>query len=210
MYRYGSFSSRLKAASCAVEPRAGVVTGFFTFFNNGGDITGCGLPDNSEIDFEWLAAEPQVVHLTMWTNFRESDDAHRKVFREIDLATGTIRKTCYDEVWGVYQPLAGIEAQPAAIQAIPGYNSSTTYYEYGFTWAPNRVTWWIVRPDTGQPMILWDYRGPAARIPTIPAKLMTNVWHTNTWAPDAVPDALQQPATAVDAFVDWTKFSAYP
>jgi hypothetical protein len=185
-----------------------VVTGFFTFFNNGSDATGCGLPDNSEIDFEWLCAEPHVVHLTMWTNFRETDDAHRKVFREIDLAAGIIRRTCYDEVWGSYQPLSGVEAQPASIQPIPGYNSGTAYYEYGFTWALDRVTWWIVRPDTGLPMILWDYRGPAARITSRPAQIMTNVWHTNTWAPDDVPGAIQKPTVPITAFVDWTRFSA--
>ncbi len=209
-YQYGTYSTRLKAANCSAQPKAGVVTGFFTYFNNGTDTTGDGLPDNSEIDFEWLCAEPQVVYITMWTDYRGSDDAHKKVFREIDLSTGTIRKTCYDEVWGVCQPLSGAESQPTSIQAIPGYNSGTAYYEYGFDWMPNRVVWWMIRPDTGQKMILWDYQGPAARITTVPAYYMTNVWHTNNWAPDAVPDAIQKPLIAINAFVDWTKFTAQP
>jgi hypothetical protein len=209
-YQYGTYSTRLKAANCSAQPNAGVVTGFFTYFNNGTDTTGDGLPDNSEIDFEWLCAEPQVVYITMWTDYSGATDAHKKIFREIDLSTGTIRKTCYDEEWGVCQPLSGAEAQPASITAIPGYNSGTAFYEYGFTWTSTGVRWWIVNPATGQQMTLWDYQGPAARITKVPAYYMTNVWHTDNWAPDLIPAAIQKPTVVIYAYVDWTKFTVLP
>lgn len=208
-YQYGSYSTRMKAVNCSAQPNVGVVTGYFTYFN-GGDTNGNGLPDNSEIDFEWLCAEPHVVYITMWTDYSGATDAHKKVFREIDLSTGTIRKTCYDEVWGVCQPLSGAEAQPATITAIPGYNSGTAYYEYGFTWTSTGVRWWIVNPATNQQITLWDYQGPAARITTVPAAYMTNVWHTDNWAPDLIPSALQKPTIPLYAYIDWTKFTALP
>src|SRR5258706_13594148 len=56
LYQYGSFSTRLKAANCSGQPLAGVVTGYFPYFDDGTDYDGDGIPDNSEIDFEWLCA----------------------------------------------------------------------------------------------------------------------------------------------------------
>jgi hypothetical protein len=209
-YQYGSYSSRLKTADCSAQPLAGVVTGYFTYFNNGTDTNGNGLPDNSEIDFEWLCAEPQVFFITMWTDYDGSPDVHKKVYREINLATGVILKTCYDEVWGECQALASSELQPTSITAIPGYNSSTAYYEYGFTWASTGVRWWVVNPANGQQITLWDYQGPAARITTVPAYYMTNVWHTNNWSPESMPTAIQQPTIPIYASVDWTKFATLP
>jgi hypothetical protein len=209
-YQYGSYSSRLKTANCSAQPLAGVVTGYFTYFNNGQDTTGDGLPDNSEIDFEWLCAEPQVFFITMWTDYDSSPDVHKKVYREINLATGTILKTCYDEVWGECQVLTSSELQPTSITAIPGYNSSTAYYEYGFTWTSAGVRWWVVDPANSQQITLWDYQGPAARITTVPAYYMTNVWHTNNWSPEDMPTAIQQPTIPIYASVDWTKFVALP
>jgi len=209
-YQYGSYSTRLKTADCSAQPLAGVVTGYFTYFNNGQDTTGDGLPDNSEIDFEWLCAEPQVMFITMWTDYDGSPDVHKKVYREINLATGAILNTCYDEIWGECQPLAPSELQPTSITAIPGYNSSTAYYEYGFTWTSTAVRWWVVNPANGQQITLWDYQGPASRITTVPAYYMTNVWHTNNWAPNNFPNAIQQPTSPMYAYVDWTAFAALP
>src|SRR5512140_3529062 len=77
-YLYGSFSTRLKTADSSVQLNAGVVTGFFTYFH-GGDSNANGLPDNSEIDFEWLGAKPEVIYLTMWTDYRDADATFKRV-----------------------------------------------------------------------------------------------------------------------------------
>src|SRR5258706_16481435 len=56
LYQYGRFSTRLNATNCSGQPLAGVVTGYFTFFDAGAGYDRAGIPDNSEIDFEWLCA----------------------------------------------------------------------------------------------------------------------------------------------------------
>ncbi|MDC0708635.1 glycoside hydrolase family 16 protein [Stigmatella sp. ncwal1] len=205
LYKYGTFTTRLKTTDCSSQPNTGVVTGFFTYFNDGGDYNGNGLPDNSEIDFEWLCAEPQVIYLTMYTDFAAG--AHRRVSRILNLATGTIHSTCYYESFsGNCQALGGNENLPSSIPALAGYNSSTAYYEYGFTWRSNRVTWWIVNPANGQKITLWDYQGPASRIPANGSHYLTNIWHTNDWTPPSRPSATQPPNSARYAYVDWTAY----
>jgi len=207
---YGHFSTRLKTVDTASQPKAGVVTGYFTYFNNNNqDHNANGLPDNSEIDFEWLAAQPEVVYMTLWTDYRTADASFRRVGRAVNLRTGQILYTCYSEAFGQCQTLAGPEAEPTVIPALPGYNSATEFYEYGFDWTPTRVTWWIKNPDTGRKLVLWDYRGPAARIPSVPAYYMTNVWYTSGWYPPGMPDAIERPKGPLSAFVDWTLYRPF-
>ena len=210
-HRYGTYTSRLKTADCSSQPLAGVVTGYFVYFNDGSDTNGDGLPDNTEIDFEWLCAEPGTIYLTMWTDYRDADAAHKRVARKINLQSGEIAYTCYFENFdpGDCQPLSGAEAQPASILPVSNYDSSQVHYEYGFEWTNRRVTWWMVDPASGEKRILWDYRGVSRRIPQQPAYYMTNLWHTDNWAPDGQPGAIQSPQAPVTASVDWSRFEPY-
>lgn len=208
-FGFGTFASRLRTADCSGQSNAGVVTGLFTYFNDESDTTGDGLPDNSEIDFEWLCAEPQTIYLTMWTDYRDSDSAQKRVGRAINLATGTILYTCYYTAFGdCTETLTGVEAAPSTISALAGYDSSSSYYEYGFDWKADSVVWWMAHPTTGERIVLWDYRGPRARITQIPASFLTNVWHTTDWPPESKPNAIQAPTQAVTVSVDWTRYSA--
>jgi len=54
---------------------------------------------NSEIDFEWLIANPQLIYLTAWTDCQEKNGVEdfRKIWRIINLATGKIYSTTYAE-----------------------------------------------------------------------------------------------------------------
>ncbi|HYF63639.1 MAG TPA: glycoside hydrolase family 16 protein, partial [Herpetosiphonaceae bacterium] len=142
LHHYGTYETRLKTADCAANE--GVINGFFTF-QNGGDSNANGLPDNSEIDFEWLCAQPEVIFMTLWTDYNGATDESRRVYREVNLATGQINYTRYATTFGgAYTDLSSspTENQPTTIQAIPGYDSSAAYYEYGFTWTETSVTWW--------------------------------------------------------------------
>ena len=204
-FGYGTYSTRLKTADCSGQPKAGVVSGYFVYFNDGQDPNGDGVPDNVEIDFEWLCAEPQVVYLTMWTDYRDSDEAQKRVARAINLQSGTILFTCYFEAFGACQSLSGAENQPATITAIPGYDSSQEYIVYGLDWLSNGVTWWMMDPATKQKVILWDYHNQE-RIPPAPAYYFTNLWHTANWTPDGMPEATQSPTVPVSTWVDWTRF----
>lgn len=202
---YGTYATRLKTADCSGQPNAGVVTGYFVYFNDGSDANGNGLPDNVEIDFEWLCAEPQTIYLTMWTDYRDSDEAHKRVGRAINLQSGEILYSCYFESFGACQPLSGIENQPTTLAARPAYASDSAYYVYGFDWSADRVTWWMKDPTSGQRIVLWDYQG-STRIPPAPAYYMTNVWHTAGWTPPGNPAATEQPTAPVSIWVDWTRY----
>ncbi len=209
LYSFGTYEARMKTANCSTQPNTGIISGFFTYLNNGTDQNGNGISDNSEIDFEILCAEPNVIWLTQWTDFQESPLAMKRIYRELDLATGTIRRTCYSEGYGVCtQDLtgSGTEGSPSSITPIAGFNSSTAYYTYGFTWASNRLTWYIYNPSNGQKITLWDYQGPSSRITQRDAYYFFNVWHTSNWTPPSMGGAVESPNTPRYLNVDWATF----
>ena len=149
-YKYGTYEARVKTAVCDPdnESNVGVISGFFTFFNDRTNANNNTLPDNSEIDFEWFCAEPHIVYLSMWTDYDAKTESLSKVTRIINLRDGTIIGTCYQTAFGECkgENLSGTEAMPvdSDIEPIPGYNSSAAFYDYGFEWQPTGVRWWIV------------------------------------------------------------------
>jgi beta-glucanase (GH16 family) len=225
-FRYGTFTTRLKTADCSAQPNAGVVTGFFTFFTGPDSNTDQNnLPQNSEIDMEWLCAAPHEIYLTMWTDFDEATSEQRRVLRYIDLRAGVIRRECYFERFGFSNclPLSSVEAQPVDtpqqdnIPAILDYAPHEKFYTYGFTWAENCVRWWIA-PDGRPEITLWNYCEDRTnpeftadridRIPDLPAKYLTNIWHTTTFLPLGRNQARQKPRIPISQFIDWTAYQA--
>jgi chitodextrinase len=208
-YGFGTYEARLKTVDCSAQPNSGVVSGFFTYLNDGTDQDGNGVKDNSEIDVEILCAEPNAMWLTQWTDFQDSPLAMKRIYRELDLATGTIRQTCYSEGYGTCtQDLTGsaTEGSPSTITPIPGFNSSTAYYTYGFTWLTNRLTWYIINPANNQKIVLWDYQGPKTRITQRPAYYLLNAWYTNNWSPTTMGGAVEQPSSPRYLDIDSAKF----
>ena len=200
-FQFGVFGSRLRMADCTGQNRPGVVTGTFTFSTDHSDSNGNGLADNSEIDIEVLCAQPNVIWLTLWTDISGSDV--RKISRAVDMTTGQIPFNCFNLVLGgACQPLLAGENSPASVTPIPGFNSGTQFHTYMFDWQRDHVTFWM--EDTpGVRNILWDYRGPASRIPQKPSLFMQNVWFTTNWDPLDGP-AHNKPTVATSAFIDST------
>jgi hypothetical protein len=208
-FSFGTYTARVKAASC--DQNTGAITGVFTYFNDGSDTNGNGQPDNSEIDFEWLCAEPQAFFMTMWTDYNPNTDWSSREYREVDLSTGTIRQTCYSNAFGSCQDISNspTENQPTSIPAIPGYNSSTAYYTVGFTWTSTEVIWFIINPANGQKIVLWDYKGPASRITQVPAYFFINTWHSSAWTPThCCSGATGAPTVPLHTNVDWMDISS--
>lgn len=152
-YRYGTFSTRMRSADCRKQKQAGVVTGAFTYANDGQDHDGDGITDNDEIDIEFLCAQPQVVYLTIWTDYSETTGASRSITRTIDLG-----------------------------KRIRNFNSATAFRTYGFDWEPDRVTYFTY-DDAGRRITLWDHRGDSTTVPDTAAPFMQNVWHSRNWNP---------------------------
>ncbi|MBN7810254.1 glycoside hydrolase family 16 protein [Algoriphagus sp. H41] len=193
---FGSYSTRLKVPSAKTQPDVGAVVGFFTYEND----TGQGL---SEVDMEWLIADPQILYIGTWTG--ESGQLKR-VGRTINLSTGEIHTTEYREDHRELQEkLTGDLALPTEIAPIPGFDASEGFHTYGFDWHPDHIRWWMIHPVTADTVVLWDYRGERG-IPQHPSRYRMNFWHTDNWAVETNPHSLEKPESRVELEVDWMEY----
>jgi beta-glucanase (GH16 family) len=203
---YGSYSGRIKIPDVrTLQPNVGGVVGFFTYFNDPA------INGHSEIDIEWLIADPEIIYMNAWLDTDAPPEiSRRRVGRTINLAKGIIYNTTYTEEVGdktVRTPLSGDENLPVKIQAIENFDASAGFYTYGFDWYPDRIRWWIIHPETGGKVVLWDYRGPWERIPQTPARFMINFWHTDNWPVHTNPNSVERPVHRFGAEFDWVSYT---
>lgn len=195
---FGTYSARLKIPDVSkVQPNTGAVIGYFTY--NMDRIAGL-----SEIDFEWLVADPTIIYVGTWTG----EEGHlKRVGRTINLAKGIIYNTSYREGHhGVNLPLSGLQNQPEQINPLADYNASAQFYTYGFDWSSDHITWWIIDPVTRNRIILWDYRGSMTGIPQNASYYRMNFWHTHDWPVETNPGSIEKPAQAFELQVDWMSY----
>jgi beta-glucanase (GH16 family) len=198
---YGTYSARIKIPDVRkVQPNVGAVVGYFTY--NMDSIQGL-----SEIDFEWLLADPTIIYIGTWTG---QEGKLQRIGRTIDLAHGriyyTISKVGYN---GEPTILTGLQNQPESIPAIAGFDASAKFYTYGFDWHKDRLRWWIIDPATGQKLMLWDYSSSQLGIPLNKTKYRMNFWHTNNWSVETNRQAIEQPAHPFELEVDWMKYEPF-
>lgn len=201
---FGRFSARIKTP--ATQPSVGMVTGFFTYFNdywanplNPLDENNNGIADNSEIDIELLGAQPHHIWLTIWTDYQPGV-GFRRVTRTINMRTGAILQTP-----------KGLEhvhflADPGFLfpYTIPGFDHTRNFYKYSFYWSANSVRFYV--EDGTREILLWNFTDPDY-IPTHPARFMFNLWHNEKhWH---FPFRRTDPPLR-DAFlkIDWAEYSA--
>lgn len=200
---YGTYSARLRIPDAArVQPNVGAVVGYFTYNME----REAGL---SEIDWEWLIADPHLVYIGTWTG---TNNCLQRIGRTIDLSKGIIMNTIYRSPrdGNKNHPLTGKQCQPETIPAIEGYDASAHFYTYGFDWLPNRLTWWIQHPETGERIVLWDYHGETpdfSGIPTNRTRYRLNFWYTNNWPVDTNPSSTERPLYPYEVEVDWMKYT---
>ncbi len=85
---FGTYAAWLKVPqTIAIQPNVGVVVGYFTYHVDS-------IPGLSEIDFEWLLADPTIIYIGTWTGH---PGELRRVGRTINLAKGIIYNTIYRE-----------------------------------------------------------------------------------------------------------------
>ncbi|MGM0462310.1 MAG: glycoside hydrolase family 16 protein [Fibrobacterota bacterium] len=212
---FGTYSTRVRIPQTHDQPDVGAVVGFYTFYNDewaedmSNDWTGTGLYDNSEIDFEWLIADPEVLYLSAYTDYHGPTGETRQVSRIVNPAEGEVYSTKYKEsLGGGGVDLEGAENYPESIPVIEDFNAADQFYTYGFDWEPERIRWWILHPENQDTVVLWDYQGPQERITQKPARLMLNIWHTDGWSVITNPDATEAPQE--DTFsveFDWVSYA---
>lgn len=211
---FGTYAARIKIPDATSQPNVGAVVGFYTYYNDEynttepADINGNGLHDNSEIDFEWLIADPTVIYITAYTDYHGPTGEARKIGRIINLAKGIIYKTEYAEsLGGAGTKLTGVENQPEILEALPGYDASKQFYTYGFDWHSDGIRWWMLHPETNDTIVLWDYKGPQERITQKKAYLMMNIWHTDSWSVHTKSGTTEAPQEQFGVEFDWTTYT---
>ena len=208
---FGTYSARLRVPDVKkAQPNVGAVVGYFTYrFTQGFGL--------SEIDFEWLIADPTIIYLGTWTSAPNNVGNLQRVGRTINLAKGQILYTNYRSYHDgnknhTFASDDDAALSPRTIPAISGYNASKQFYVYGFDWFPDRLTWWIEHPETGEKVILWDYQGTTPNfsgIPQPPTTYLMNFWHTNDWSVDTNPQSKEAPKYPYCLEVDWMKYEPY-
>ncbi|MBV9962890.1 MAG: glycoside hydrolase family 16 protein [Parafilimonas sp.] len=198
---YGTYSARLKVPDVrAVQPNTGAVVGYFTYYMD--SVYGL-----SEIDFEWLVADPSIIYIGTWTGY---NGKLKRIGRTINLAKGIIYNTIYKEGYnGTPGSLTGAQNKPETINAINNYDASSLFYTYGFNWHADRITWWMIDPATGKKIVLWDYQGSQRGIPQHQTYYRINFWHTNNWAVETNPNAIEKPLQPYELEVDWMKYEPF-
>ncbi len=67
----------------------------------------------------------------------------------------------------------GVQNLPETITPVENYNAAARFHTYGFDWHPDRLTWWMLHPETEERIVLWDYTGSTptfSGIPTNPTR----------------------------------------
>jgi hypothetical protein len=195
---FGTYSARLKIPDVKnIQPDAGAVVGYFTYHVDS-------VPGLSEIDFEWLIADPEIIFIGTWTGQRGD---LRRIGRTINMAKGIIYNTSYRERRsGLERPLTGAQSQPDSISPIEGYNASSQFNTYGFDWYPDRIRWWMIHPVTADTVILWDYLGSQEGIPQNRTHYRMNFWHTNSWPVETNPNSIEKPLYPYETEIDWMSY----
>jgi len=212
---FGTYAARVKTPtakdSAMNQPLAGAVVGFFTYRHDADD-NGNGVLENSEIDFEWLIADPRVIYLTAWVDVNDDPWRVTKINRTIDLSRGRILQTVYENLDGTRGSFTDeLSNSPSTIAAIPDYDASARFYVYGFDWATDRIRWWMIDPASpADTIVLWDYRGDVKYVTQQPAYLMFNFWHTDSWSVEGVPSSTQRPRHPFAAQFDWVSYTPAP
>ena len=208
---FGTYSARIRVPDVKkAQPNVGVVVGYFTYrFTRGYGL--------SEIDYEWLIADPTLIYIGTWTSDPQNVNNLQRVGRTINLAKGQILYTNYRSYHDGnrnhnFDSSDDASLSPRTIPAIEGYNASKQFYVYGWDWYPDRLTWWIEHPQTKEKIILWDYRGSTPNfsgIPQPPTTYMLNYWHTKDWAVDTNSRSTEAPKYPYFLEVDWMKYEPY-
>jgi hypothetical protein len=205
MTYYGTYSARIRVPDVTkAQPNIGAVVGYFTYRMD--PVEGL-----SEIDYEWLIADPEIVYIGTWTGPRGK---LQRIGRTINLAKGIIYDTSYraDDDPKNRGKLTGIQNQPEKITPIENYNASARFYIYGFDWYPDRLAWWIIHPETNEKIVLWDYQGTTPKftgIPSSPTRYLLNFWHTNNWAVETNPNSLEKPYYPFALEIDWMSYKPF-
>jgi hypothetical protein len=198
---FGTYAACFKIPDVReIQPNAGAVVGYFTYHVDRVE----GL---SEIDYEWLIADPRIIYIGTWTGPRGT---LQRIGRTINLAEGKIYSTTHRVGHhGTRMPLSGLQNEPETIPAIEGYDASKYFYTYGFDWYPERIRWWVLNPHTADTVVLWNYYGSPLGIPQNESRYRLNFWYTADWPVETNPLSIERPIQPYEVEVDWMSYEPW-
>lgn len=198
---FGTYAARLKVPKVTdVQPNVGAVVGYFTYHVDS-------IPGLSEIDFEWLLADPTIIYIGTWTG---QPGELKRVGRTINMAEGIIYNTIYrEDKTGIRTALTDMQNQPDTIAAIADFDASADFYTYGFDWYEDRIRWWMLHPTSDEKIVLWDYQGTTRGIPQHRTRYRMNFWHTKDWSVETNPDSKEKPLHPYELEVDWMSYEPF-
>lgn len=198
---FGTYAVCLKVPDVReIQPNVGAVVGYFTYHVDRVE----GL---SEIDYEWLIADPTVIYIGTWTGPHGS---LKRIGRTLNLAEGKIYSTTHRVGHkGVRMPLTGPQNEPERIPAIQGYDASKQFYTYGFDWYPDRIRWWMIHPQTADTVVLWNYHESQLGIPRNETRYRLNFWYTKDWPVETNPLSIERPLLPYEVEVDWISYKPW-
>jgi hypothetical protein len=189
----GKFETRVRFGGCT-EGQEEVVNGIFTYFNDGSDQDGDGLPDNSEIDIEQLCGTPELLWLTVYTDYRDFvAGGLKKRTRMVNMRTGSYLDFIdFPPVEGERGTIPGI--------AIANFPARDTFYTVGFEWRADSVRYYIRLDGEEKDLFVLD---EPDTVPERPAQFLMNIWHApEHWDGSGTGD---YPANDSTMLVDWVK-----
>jgi hypothetical protein len=169
---FGRYEFDVQFPTCSADED--LVSGLFTYFNDGSDEDEDGIGDNSEIDIEHLCGQPQFLWMTVWTDYEDCPSLDvRRTSRVINMRTGAYDETPHgSSSWDDMAPAGTLQDI-----AIEGFPVPGTYYTLGFEWTGQSVRYFLV--DDGIEKDLFVVSG-VDYVPQRPAQLLLNLWHPAT------------------------------
>ena len=177
--KFGKYSIDMKT-STPLNTSYGIDNAFYVY--NG---------TTTEIDYEFLTAEPQRIRLTIWVN------SQNRTERIINMTTGNVdwSKRCFGGscVNTIHEPLY--------IKPMPNYDHSARYYNYAFEWLSNRLTFYM-KNENGVTVYLWNFT-TSSDIPKDKAWTTLATTYINDYG-----EVKEKPLTDVTAY--YTNYSYSP
>lgn len=190
---YGRYEMTVRFPECGAGEE--LVSGLFTYFNDGSDEDDDGIADNSEIDIEHLCGDPAYLWLTVWTDYESAPaEQFRRTSRLVNMRTGATQTTeLGGSSWGGLSASAAIPGL-----ALTDFPAANTYYRLGFEWRADSVRYFLIHE--GVEIELWKLSG-AEYVPQRPAEFLINLWHPDThWSKAGDADF---PANDAELRIDW-------
>lgn len=174
----------------------------------------------SQIEMEVKLADPSIIYLRATTGLAPMVNTIERV---VNLAQGKILRTKYKSITTTATGGATVNGEgdlkdeqgnPASIAAISAFSAAAAFHTYGFDWAEDSITWWIIDGKTKKKTVLWEYKGKELfsdtvaedGVPALPSRMGFYFHHDKKNPVEGKSSATQAPKHPFELELDWIKY----